>query len=37
MKGTVFFKWDYFVYVLSSDWLIDNIIKNTSNFVPRYV
>ena len=33
MKGNFSLKETTFVYVLSSDWLIDNIIKNTSNFV----
>ena len=33
MKGTFSLNGTTFVYVLISDWLIDNIIKNTSNFV----
>jgi hypothetical protein len=33
MKGTFSLNGTTFVYVLSSDWLIDNIITNTSHFV----
>jgi len=33
MKGNFSLNGTTFVYVLSSVWLIDDIIKNTSNFV----
>jgi hypothetical protein len=33
MKGIFSLNGTTFVYVLSSDWLIDNIITNTSHFV----